>query len=85
MEVLDAGVKKMKQDTKVTMKELEILQTEICAIWIRPILFSEEIIVQMELSWCASMMYELYLPNVCNLLFVYALLSPVPNHNAQWV
>ena len=43
------------------------------------------IIVQMELSWCASMMYELYLPSVCNLLFVYALLSPVPNHNAQWV
>ena len=76
---------KMKQDTEVTMKELEILQTEICAIWIRPILFSEEIIVQMELSWCASMMYELYLPSVCNLLFVYALLSPVPNHNAQWV
>ena len=32
MQVLDAGVKKMKQDTKVTMKELEILQTEICAI-----------------------------------------------------
>ena len=76
---------KMKQDTEVTMKELEILQTKICAIWIRPILFSEEIIVQMELSWCASMMYELYLPSVCNLLFVYALLSPVPNHNAQWV
>ena len=76
---------KMKQDTEVTMKELEILQTEICAIWIRPILFSEEIIVQMELSWCASMMYELYLPSVCNLLFVYALLWPVPNHNAQWV
>ena len=76
---------KMKQDTEVTTKELEILQTEICAIWIRPILFSEEIIVQMELSWCASMMYELYLPSVCNLLFVYALLSPVPNHNAQWV
>ena len=24
--------KKMKQDTDVTMKELEILQTEICAI-----------------------------------------------------
>ena len=85
MQVLDAGVKKMKQDTEVTMKELEILQTEICAIWIRPILFSEEIIVQMELSWCASMMYELYLPSVCNLLFVYALLSLVPNHNAQWV
>lgn len=37
----------MKQDTQVTMKELEILQTEICAIRIRPILFSEEIIVQM--------------------------------------
>ena len=32
MHVLDAGVKKMKQDTEVTMKELEILQTEICAI-----------------------------------------------------
>ena len=32
MHVLDAGVKKMKQDTKVTTKELEILQTEICAI-----------------------------------------------------
>ena len=32
MQVLDAGVKKMKQDTEVTMKELEILQTEICAI-----------------------------------------------------
>ena len=31
MQVLDAGVKKMKQDTEVTMKELEILQTEICA------------------------------------------------------
>ena len=31
------------------------------------------------------MMYELYLPSVCNLLFVYALLSLVPNHNAQWV
>ena len=37
----------MKQDTEVTMKELEILQTEICAILIRPILFSKEIIVQM--------------------------------------
>ena len=45
MQVLDVGVNKMKQDTEVTMKELEILQTEICAIWIRPILFSEEIIV----------------------------------------
>ena len=32
MQVLDEGVKKMKQDTEVTMKELEILQTEICAI-----------------------------------------------------
>ena len=32
MQVLDAGVKKVKQDTGVTMKELEILQTEICAI-----------------------------------------------------
>ena len=32
MQVLDGGVKKMKQDTEVTMKELEILQTEICAI-----------------------------------------------------
>ena len=31
MQELDAGVKKMKQDTEVTMKELEILQTEICA------------------------------------------------------
>ena len=50
MQVLDAGVKKMKQDTEVTMKELEILQTEICAICIQQILFFEEIIVQMELS-----------------------------------
>ena len=32
MQVLDAGVKKMKQDTEVTTKELEILLTEICAI-----------------------------------------------------
>ena len=32
LQVLDAGVKKMKRDTKVTTKELEILQTEICAI-----------------------------------------------------
>ena len=32
MRVLDAGVKKMKQDTKVTTKKLETLQTEICAI-----------------------------------------------------
>ena len=32
LHVLDAGVKKMKQETEVTMKELEILQTEICAI-----------------------------------------------------
>ena len=32
---------------EVTMKELKILQTGICAIFIRPILFSEEIIVQM--------------------------------------
>ena len=32
MQVLDAGVKKMKQDIEVTTKELEILQTEICAI-----------------------------------------------------
>ena len=32
MHVLDVGVKKMKQDTQVTMKELEILQTKICAI-----------------------------------------------------
>ena len=31
-QVLDAGVKKMKWETEVTMKELEILQTEICAI-----------------------------------------------------
>ena len=30
-------------------------------------------------------MYELYLFSVCNLLFVYALLSLVPNYNAQWV
>ena len=30
-------------------------------------------------------MYELYLASVCNLLFVYALLSLVPNYNAQWV
>ena len=29
---INAGVKKMKQDTEVIMKELEILQTEICAI-----------------------------------------------------
>ena len=32
MQILHARVKKMKQDTEVTMKELEILQTEICAI-----------------------------------------------------
>ena len=32
MQVLDAGVKKLKQDTEVTTKELDILQTEICAI-----------------------------------------------------
>ena len=32
MQILDAGVKKMKQDTEVTTKELEILQTEISAI-----------------------------------------------------
>ena len=32
LQVLDAGVKKMKRETEVTMKELEILQTEICAI-----------------------------------------------------
>ena len=32
MQVLDVGVKKMKQDIEVTIKELEILQTEICAI-----------------------------------------------------
>ena len=32
MQVLDAGVRKMKQDTEVTMKELEILQTETYAI-----------------------------------------------------
>ena len=30
MQVLDAGVIKMKQDTEVTTKEFEILQTEIC-------------------------------------------------------
>ena len=29
---LDAGVKKMKQDSEVTTKELEVLQTEICDI-----------------------------------------------------
>ena len=29
---LDMQESKMKQDTEVTMKELEILQTEICAI-----------------------------------------------------
>ena len=74
MQVLDAWVKKMKQDTEVTTTELEILQTKICAIWIRPILFSEEIIVQM-VSYvdALSMMYELYLSSVCNLLFVYTL------------
>ena len=32
LQVLDAGIKKMKRDTEVTTKELEILQTEICAI-----------------------------------------------------
>ena len=32
LQVLDASVKRMKQDTEVTTKELEILQTEICAI-----------------------------------------------------
>ena len=32
LRVLDAGVKKMKQDIEVPMKELEILHTEICAI-----------------------------------------------------
>ena len=32
MQILDAVVKKIKKDTEVTMKELEILQTEICAI-----------------------------------------------------
>ena len=32
MPVLDVGVKKMKQDTEVTTKELEILHTGICAI-----------------------------------------------------
>ena len=32
LQVLDAGVKKLKQDTTVIMKELEILQTKICAI-----------------------------------------------------
>ena len=32
LHVLDAGVKKMKQDIEVTTKELEILQTEICSI-----------------------------------------------------
>ena len=30
----------MKQDTEVAMKELEILQTEICATLIRPIDYS---------------------------------------------
>ena len=37
----------MKQDTEVTTKEFKILQNKICAICIRPILFPEEIIVQM--------------------------------------
>ena len=32
LQVSDAGVKKLKRDTEVTTKELEILQTEICAI-----------------------------------------------------
>ena len=32
LQVLDAGVKKMKRETEVTKKELEILQTGICAI-----------------------------------------------------
>ena len=32
LQVLDAGVKKIKQYTEVTTKELEILQTKICAI-----------------------------------------------------
>ena len=86
MQVLDEGVKKMKQVIEVTTKELEILQTKICAIWIPPILFFwRDYSSNGKLSWCASMMYELYLPSVCNLLFVYALLSPVSNHNAQWV
>ena len=31
LQVLDAGVKKMKRDTEVTTKELEILQTKIGA------------------------------------------------------
>ena len=56
---------KMKQDTEVTTKELEILQTEICAIWV-PILFSEEIIVQMVSSvdarpWCMSCICPVYI------------------------
>ena len=32
MQVLDAGVKKMKQDREVTTKKLDILKTKICAI-----------------------------------------------------
>ena len=32
LRVLDAGLKKMKRDTEVITKELEIWQTEICAI-----------------------------------------------------
>ena len=32
LQVLDAGVKKIKKYTKVTTKELEILQTKICTI-----------------------------------------------------
>ena len=31
LQVLDVGVKKMKKDSEITTKELEILQTEICA------------------------------------------------------
>ena len=65
---------KMKQDTEVTMKELEILQTEICAIWIRPILFSEEIIVQMvsyvdARPWCMSCICPVYV--ICCLCMLY--------------
>ena len=65
---------KMKQDSEVTTKELEILQTEICAISIRPILFSEEIIVQMVSSvdacpWCMSFICPVYV--ICCLCILY--------------
>ena len=53
-----------------TTKELEILQTEICAIWIRPILFSEEIIAQMlsyvdVCPWCMSFICPVYVIFYC--------------------